>query len=308
MRNWIHYHIGSFLVLAGLFLGWGPGRANTFLELQSAYLGDGWFQYRLSVLNDPFFTAADITEFSVNFLNEIDHDGDTTNWSNTSWNSNQSVWAFTNGIPGRPYVETFAIRSSETSFRLAPQTNGQGAVVVLSLVLAELDPFWSSAFSGNIVGFADLPCLVPCAAADADGSPTNFVYDLKLLPDIQINHLIQTNGGIYGVDFSWDYAATFVLQGSSDLNNWTNITYLWSNPPETAWTTNQTLNAYGSFFRLEEVAGRITTNLPPLNAPLSASMGAKAAALAGAASTRPSVTGCRLENGKMVVSLSAVPG
>jgi hypothetical protein len=107
---------------------------------------------------------------------------------------------------------------------------------------------------------------IPCPPAEADGSPTNFVYDLKFVPDIQINQLLQQNGGIHGVDFLWDVESTLLLQRSSDLNNWTNIGYIWSNPPETRWTTNTDLGVYGHFFRLELVADGYTTNVAQLSA------------------------------------------
>lgn len=308
MQKRLPHHLGVWLVLAGVVTGWATVRATTFLELQSTYLGDGWFQYQMSVLNDPFFTEADITGLQVNFSNEIDQQGGSDGWSNTGSDSAGSSWAFTNSIPARPYVETFAIRSSETSYRLGGITNAQGATVLLSLMLSECYPVAAGgSYSENILGFANLPCLVPCEPAEADGSPTNFVYDLKLLPDVQINQLIQNNGGIYGVDFTWDYAATFVLQGSADLNHWTNLAYLWSQPSETVWTTNQPLNAAGSFFRLEEVAGYVTTDLPPLNSLPAVSRAPKAVASTSQA-VLPSVTNCRLANGKMVVSLTAQSG
>lgn len=151
-----------------------------------------------------------------------------------------------------------------------------------------------------------MPCLVPCSPAEADGSPTNFVYDLKLLPDITINQLIQTNGEIYGVDFTWTNSSTFVLQGTPDLSNWTNIAYLWSYPPETVWTTNVPLNAYGSFFRLALVADGHANNLPPLTSSLA--LAPKSRAKANLAVTTPRVTGCQFAQGKVLVTLATQSG
>jgi hypothetical protein len=123
---------------------------------------------------------------------------------------------------------------------------------------------------------------------------------------VAINQLIQTNGQIYGLDFTWDSAATFLLQGSADMNLWTNVAYIWSYPPETIWTTNTPLNTAGQFFRLAMVAGDQTTNLPPLTSSLALTR--KKFVSAGVAATAPKVTSCRLSGGKVVVTLATQAG
>ena len=296
------------LLLAALTSwGWESARATTFLELQSTYLGDGWFQYRMSVMNDPFFTEADIPILSFIFTNQIDQSTTSTNWVNSHWTNATSDWMPTNGYPARPYTTMFLMRSSETSYRLATGTNATGALVLMSLVPAECYPGnGPTVYFVNIVGYAFVPCLVPCRPEDADGSPTNFVYDLKLVPDVNINRLVQENGIIDGVDFNYDFPSTFLLQGSSDLSHWTNIAYLWSYPPETVWTTNVSLGDYGQFFKLALVAGIHMTNLPPLNS--APQMAPKPAAKTSIATTTPRVTGCRLTSGKVAVSVTTNPG
>jgi len=295
------------LVLALLWLGSGIASATTFLQLQSTYLGGGWFQYQMTVFNDPFFTEADITELDFNFTNQINWSGGAQDWVYISSSYGYSAWSFTNGYPARPYVETFLAQSSETSYRLGLVTNYDGAFVLFSLFLSEYCPGVADGIvSANIVGFAMMPCLVPCRPDEADGSPTNYVYTLKLLPDANINHLIQTNGQIYGVDFTWDSESTFVLQGTADLNNWTNLAYLWSYPPETAWTNNAVLNPYGQFFRIALVADGHASNLPPLTSNLA--LAPKTVAKASLAVTTPRVTGCQFAKGKVVVNIASQTG
>jgi hypothetical protein len=296
---------GLPLLLGLLWLGSGIASATTFLTLQSTFLGNGWFQYQMTVMNDPFFTEADITGFEIiTFTNQIDQINGTQGWAYTGITNG---WAFTNGYPARPYVETFLVRSSETSYRLSSGTNLDGAFVLLSLVLTEMYPgVAEGVVSGNIVGYVLMPCLVPCSPEEADGSPTNFVYTLKLLPDVIINSLIQTNSQIYGVDFTWDSESTFLLQGTADFNVWTNIAYVWSYPPETLWTTNTPLNAYGSFFRVALVADGHSTNLPPLTSSLA--LTPKTVAQGSLTLTTPRVTGCQFARGKVVVNLATQPG
>jgi len=282
----------------------GIVRASTFLELQSTYLGAGWFQYQMKVLNDPFFTQVNVTGVQVGFTNETDHSTSATNWGNTDWTNAYSSWSFTNYVsPTPPFAITWRIRSSETAFKL--QTNNfNGDALVMSFL--NMTGIYPGVLSGvvwgqNILGCANLPCLVPCRPEEADNSPTNFVYDLKLAPDVVIKQMIQTNGGIYGVDFQWDSAATFLLQGTADFKNWTNIAYIWSTPPETLWTTNQTLSSRGSFYRLELMTDGYSTNVPPLGSNLKFAPNLFV--------PRPTViTGCRLNGGSMVVAFTSSPG
>jgi len=286
-------------------------RATTFLQFQSTYLGDGWFQYQMSVFNDPFFTEADITDLAVNFAGEIGSSTTSTNWSETDSADAVSTWSFTNGYPARPYQETFLIQSSDTSFRLA--TNFDDAITTFSLFLTGFTPAFGGGgvYSENVVGYAWMPCLVPCTPDEADGSPTNYIFVLKIVPDVAINQLIQTNGNIYGMDFTWDYASTFLLQGSTDLNNWTNVAYVWSYPPETIWTTNTPLNNFGNFFRISLIADGYDTNLPSLNSSaveISKALAKNGTVAKAIPSGSPKVTGCSFSNGKVLVNVATAPG
>jgi hypothetical protein len=296
---------GLLMLLALLGLGLGTAQATTFLQFQSTYLGSGWFQYQMNVLNDPFFTEADITSLNINFTNEVNSSTDSTNWVNSD-SSIGSTWSLINGYPARPYEVTFLMQSSDMSYKLNTN-NLSGAIVLLSLYLADFTPsMYPGEFSQNIVGYANMPCLIPCTPDEADNSPTNYVFNLKLLPDVNVNQLIQTNGNIYGVDFTWDDTSTFVLQSTTDLNNWTNVAYIWSQPPETVWTTNQVLNNYGNFFRVELVADGHSTNLPPLNSALVPAP--KTVARALAAPSMPRVTGCQFSNRKVLVNVATQTG
>ena len=300
------------MLLAVFSLGIMRARATTFLQFQSTYLGDGWFQYQMSVFNDPFFTEADITGVVVNFPGEIGSSTTSTNWSETDSEDALSTWSSTNGYPARPYQETFLIQSSDTSYRLA--TNFDAAVTTFSLFLTGFTPplGGGGVYSENVVGYAWMHCLVPCTPDEADGSPTNYVFVLKIVPDVAINQLIQTNGNIYGIDFTWGYDSTFLLQASTDLNNWTNAAYVLSNPPETIWTTNTPLNNFGNFFRIFLIADGYDTNLPALNsstAEISKALAKNSGVVPkGVPGGAPKVTGCSFSNGKVLVNVATAPG
>jgi hypothetical protein len=304
---------GLSWMLMVILLGLVPGRATTFLQFNSSYLGDGWFQYQMQVMADPFFVVADITGLDLNFTNQINQSSSTSGWAYENANpaNSDSDWAFSQNTPARPYTVTFLVQSSETSYRLA--TNGifDGAVVLLSLQFAGIYPGTDGAvFSQNIVGYAGFPCLVPCEPDAADGSPTNSSYTLKLVPDVNIQQLIQTNGVVQGVDFLWNSDATFLLQASQDMAAWTNVAYIWSTPPETLWTNTTPLNHYGQFFRVELVADGYQTDLPPLNEAVGAVKPAvvRANAPSPSGSVHPCVCSCQITQGKVAVNVTTQPG
>ncbi len=259
----------------------------------------------MNVQDDPFFTYANISDLVVNFTNQIDQSVDSTDWVCETTNAPLSDWSFDGASQSRPFDVTYLMQSSKTSYCLGTVTNFDGALVIFSLEFSSFYPGESTgAFSQNVVGYAAMPCLIPCDPDQADGSPTNFVYDLKLVPDVEINGLVQTNGNIYGVDFSWNSPSTFVFQGSTDLLNWTNIAYIFSTPPETTWTTNDALNTYGQFFRVALVADGYSTNLPPINSALTL-MHPDENSLSA---TPSAITGCRYSKNTVIVNLSAQPG
>ena len=144
----------------------------------------------------------------------------------------------------------FSVRSGSIFYRR--QTFGFSAVVFLQLA-----PILGGDTFG---GYVNLDCLVPCAPEQADGSPPDLVSGLELLPDVKIDGLLVTNGNVYGLTFSWAESSTVELQGSHDLTQWTPITWLFGDPPQTTWTTNVPLNSFGEFFRLRLVANSHVTN------------------------------------------------
>jgi hypothetical protein len=267
-------------------------------------MSGGWFQYRMRAFNDPFFTQGSVTGAQIGFTNEIDHTAVSTNWAQTGYDNAYASWAFTNGTaPPLPYEITWLIRSSETTYKLQTNVFNGDVIMQLSLAFAGIYPgVAGGVFSQNIAGCAGLPCLVPCPPEEADGSPAHFNYKFKLAPDVLVDHLIHTNGAVHGVDFDWDSEATFMLQGTKDFNNWTNIATVWSYPPETSWTTNVALNDQGSYFRLQLMTDGHSTNLSSL---VSSSPAVTPKIIPN---TPLVITSCRLTGSNVAVVVSSSPG
>ena len=257
----------------------------------------------MKAFNDPFFTQTSVAGAQIGFTNEIDHISTSNNWDQTSHDNLYSAWAFTNGTaPALPYDVTWWLRSSEMNYKLQTNVFNGDVVMQLSLVFAGIYPGVSGGvFSQNILGCAGLPCLVPCPPAEADNSPPHYNYKLKLAPDVVVKKLIQTNGIVQGVGFDWDSEATFMLQGTKDFQNWTNIATVWSDPPETSWTTSSPLNGLGSYFRLQLLTDGHSTNFSPTNPSLVITP-------KGPGFTPAVIKSCQLAGGNIAVSFSSSPG
>lgn len=287
--------------------------ATTFIELQSSYLGDGWFRYRMQMPYDPFFRKADVGDIAItSFTNFAEFGPAPQDWTNQPSSGNSAAWRYALPIPSqtRPYVREFLVRSDEHTFRV-----GTNAMVVMSLELvSDWFDYWADhgAIAQNIVGYAHIPCLIPCSPQLADNSPTNFTAILEIVDhDLTLDSLIVTNGEVNGVTFSAAFKSTVLLEGTFDHRQWTNIAYLWGNAGATTWRTNIALNDFGSFFRLELVAmNEHVTNLPPLNTFSSAAKASKdqPATVVRPAQTSVQVQRCFPEGEEMVVKFNSQTG
>ncbi|MEI9959813.1 MAG: hypothetical protein WDM76_01400 [Limisphaerales bacterium] len=89
------------------------------------------------------------------------------------------------------------IRSSETTYKLETNIFNGDAIVQLSLNVASIYPGilkGGGVFSPTWLAAPTYRVWCRADREEADQSPTNFVYDLKLAPDVVIKQLIQTNG------------------------------------------------------------------------------------------------------------------
>jgi hypothetical protein len=278
----------------------GTRRASavTFETVESSYLGDGWFQYDVKVFYDPFFLQADLTQFAINITNGVDIEQGAipTNWTASA---NYPSWSYTgSNAQSRPNEQIFLMHSSATNYMLGTNANS-----VLSLVTSEIYP--AGVVSGNIVGYVTIPCLLPCPPELADHAPTNHLETIVFVPDMVIEKLL-LGPSVYGLQFNWGSDSTDLLQASSDMSHWTNVTYIWGTNGDTLWTTNQHLLDHGQFFRLLLAAGLQTTNVAPLSeASIRTSSAIKSLP---AADSTPRVMSCRPQGDVVSVQVASAPG
>ena len=275
----------------------GRAPAITFETVESKDLGNGWFQYDVKMFYDPFFLDAELTSFSVGVTNGVDvADGAApTNWVN---DVSVASWNYSGPAQSRPNEQIFLIHSSATNHMLATNCTS-----LVSVVTSDLYP--SGVTSGNIVGYINSACLVPCPPQMADNSLADHLETIVLVPDLVIKKLL-IGPLSYGLDFDWDSDSTDLLQASPDMVHWTNVTYIYGSNGETSWRTNQHLLDHGTYFRLLLAAGEQTTNVAPLTA--SSARNRSAIKSLPSPSSTPRVISCKPQGDIVSVQVATTPG
>lgn len=242
-------------VIASLWaLGLSVGLGKDAVEVESHYAGDGWFEYRLRTMEDPFFAGIEFGQLLPSpFTNYVENTL-APHWTNYFYKGKWTGLMYDASVPQPRLNEiSFSVRSSSTHFRR--EQYGFGTMVYYEFT------FPYQGLSG-LGGYLNLNCLVPCAPEEADGSPDTLVSRMEVIPDIKIDELILTNGQVCGVTFSWVQPSTVELQRSEDLGSWETVARLFGDPPQTTWTTNVSLGSSGTFFRLLLVAASHVSEAP----------------------------------------------
>jgi hypothetical protein len=274
---------------------------NAWLEAQSTYLGNGSFQYRIGTRPCPFINTLTVTFAGIESTNWVQVGTVPAGWSftNQSWAATWTADDQAESWETEPYDAVFEMNSSMTNYK-----QGTG-MVLMSLTLFGMQGL-TSVVSENIVGYWMFPALIPCLPGQADGSPASLYADLGY-SDIAITQLIRDGQGTTGIEFNYDFGdATFLLEATSDMKNWQNVTYLYGQSGTNTWTTNTDLGQWGNFFRLEYVgSGQIpASSLPALNPTVTPDAAVKTDAVQGK-SIQPIVT---TVNGSLTVQLNTTPG
>lgn len=219
------------LILLTLLCGMKELRANTYIEFESRYEGDGWFKYTIRLPPDYFGSAFEINSLIVSFgsAQEVEVP---QGWSapfihEAIWNSLSTL--------ARPSEHIFRCRSSYRHFRFSPLS--------LRVVVTIPDPETGMPMqaSGLIYG------LVPCPPEEADGSEPVFTAKSKTNPDLKITNLYHASGKVTDISLNLNTTATCVLEASSDLVEWHDVT-TFEAPEGTASFTS--LTDSGPFFRV----------------------------------------------------------
>lgn len=261
IRSWSKFFGGLFIV------GSLAVQATDNMTLTSRYLGEGQFDYQLTLHEDPFFIdqTGDLT---VPFLNLVFVDRVTPGWQ-ASTDEHSFQLALSSGDPLRPYTYGCVAQSALPAFKKGTVESGEFAIVTGEVVYHEMfaDGVNRSAgpISGNVVYYAKINALVPCAEEDADDASGTLSYTVKLIPDVELQDILFTNDTAWGISYHWSSPNTMLVQASDDMQSWTNVAYVLGDSGTNVWYHESPLSDYGSFYRLQLVASRHIDPLPVLN-------------------------------------------
>jgi len=237
-------------VLAVCLLLWGGGALSgaDFLRLESAYLGDGWFEYRLTLAEDPYYESAGIGAVSIPFAGRSQYGANPADWISDGATAGVANWSFgAQQSQGRPYQRTFLARSSHTTFKTVDQ-----AVKITFVATPQ-----SALQSGQVTpvsGLLRLRGVIPCPPAEADGSAATQTASTTLREDLRLTSLVMENGVPKSLSYEWSYDSTVMLEASFDLKNWTQVATILGEAGTTTWIATVPLENAGRFYRLVLIA------------------------------------------------------
>lgn len=257
-KGFLHYAKCS-LVLLTLLFSIRELRANTFMELESTYEGDGWFQYKLRLPVDPFWEVAYIHYLSFQFLQATGEKVVPPSWSGDAYALGP------NDSQARPTEYIFRFRSSYRHFKLHP--------IGFSTRLYLVPQVWNftevdghTIYAQSIFGFTNHECLVPCPPDEADGSAPLHVMRFITVPDVKILQLLTDSNGVSGLKYYLPYDASFVVEGSQNLTNWNPVAY-GSAEAGTNQFNSASLITSGPYYRIQITAvnGHNLSSAQPTN-------------------------------------------
>lgn len=239
----------TITVMALLALSIGRLFAGEALSARSTYLGNGWFQYDVTLHHDPYFKTASLEGVVVDFTNCTEFGDDPLDWSN-AYDQAHAAWAYSTNAPTqtRPYSVSFLVHSTNTTFKANPM----GLILAGSLV--PQDHLVSSFLAENMVYLCKFNTLIPCRPEDADGSATSIYASAEMVPDVRVDSLYMISNEPYGLTFSWPTSCTVQIQAQTNFSNWIPVTNALGYPPSTTWTSPVPLQAYGNHFRIRLLA------------------------------------------------------
>ena len=232
-------------------LAWNVG-AYPFVTCTSTYTSNGWFEYRLTLHEDPFFRQVELIGLDIALPTNAIAVGDLPAGWSMDTNANAVSWQLTIPPPPdypeeplpRPLTAVLKVQSPYTSFR----TSEKGLIVPF---MASINDFAFTRFKSiNLVGLFKLNGLVPCPPEQSDGSPPTLTTIGEAVPDIELRGFITISNSAYGISYAWDGPATMIVQSSYDGTTWTNIAYTLGNEGMNTWTSAVPLTSVGTLFRL----------------------------------------------------------
>ena len=240
----------TIIALVLVFLAPMVAGAADFLQVESSYIGDGWFQYRVKLEKDAYYEGAQIGALSVPCAGRTEYGVDPTDWSSNSSVADQAFWSFdTMQVQGRPYERTFLVRSSHTTFKTVDLS------IQVTYVATPKTQLQTSQVT-QIAGVMNLRGVIPCPPGEADASAVSFMEAVALRDDVRISSIVIENGVPTQLTYNWTFDSTVALEASFDLETWTHVATISGDAGMTQWDVTVPIQNLGQFYRLTLLANQ----------------------------------------------------
>ena len=227
----------SSLALLALSLNVRGAHASNLVMLDSEYLGDGIFEYRLTCNAQPYLERSGLSNFSLSFPGfdgVVQEPGD---WqrapefptapqeqASLRWLHSQTNWQTL------PYQCAFRLRTQKTGFNLGTcQVNN---------VLHWNDWAEPIAYRTRVQETLTLKCLVPCDPAQSDGSPTLYHEGGSDFPEIRFAQCYMLSPDLLRLGVSARVGLPLCIESTADLVAWDRVGFVAASGPVTLWTAN----------------------------------------------------------------------
>lgn len=243
----------GWLVVGCLMLMGPVGMAGTLAQLESRVLGDGWFEYQLTMFQDQYFTTQMLTQCVVPCTNLTEYGPVPLNWAITNQSTHLADWRYQLAAPQTmPYQAVFTTRSASTNWVVS--TN----FMILGLLWPkEIPNHPCGVVSENWAFFMKLAALIPSdfsvpekkrLPSAPDRAPAYLRATAEVLPDIAL-----APGAEGTIHLSWYTNATVRMQQSTDLWQWQDLDVILTTP-QTVWTSPAPGTLDGAGYRAQLVA------------------------------------------------------
>jgi hypothetical protein len=196
-------------ISVALLLTVAPILARDFMTLESTYLGDGLFEYKLTFPDDRYWDQVSFGSVLglASFTDFVQIP--------EGWDVIGSPWQQDPELPQpTPYQGVFRAHSD------APGYN-------IGTVSVAFTPHWrdwarplDTNTNGLLVLYANLSCLVPTTETGRALSPTNVVGRIPGYPELEVQGLVLTNHQPVGLRFNAGPSLPVTIQASDDLKHW----------------------------------------------------------------------------------------
>jgi thiosulfate/3-mercaptopyruvate sulfurtransferase len=238
----------SSLALLALSLNVCRAHDSHLVMLDSEYLGDGIFEYRLTCNAQPYLERSGLSNFTLSFPGFDGVVQEPANWqrapgfptppqaeASLRWLHYQTNWE------SLPYQCAFRVRTQKSAFRLGTSQSTN--------VLHWNDWAEPPNYRTNIQESLTLRCLIPCDSDQADGSPPLYHDAVSEFPEVNIPQCYLVSPGTLRLGIAARTGLPLCIEATEDLSSWHRVGFLAASGSLTPWSVDTAGAGPPEFYR-----------------------------------------------------------